>query len=156
MTTHRLHASQFVPRPIDEIFEFFARPENLRRITPTGLGFEFRSDDFEMRAGLEIDYRIRPLFGVPVGWRTRITGFDPPHRFADVQLRGPYRLWEHVHTFRSVDGGTVVDDDVTYVLPFGPLGEIAHRWLVRFELERIFRHRARTIEAVFARPEKQR
>ena len=113
------------------MFPFFAEPRNLARITPSGMGFEFLSHDFEMRDGLEIDYRLRPLLGIPTTWRTGITQYDPPHRFADVQLRGPYRRWEHVHTFHEVEGGTLVEDDIAYALPFGPLGDLVHGWMVR-------------------------
>ncbi|MEO8273349.1 MAG: NAD(P)H-binding protein [Chloroflexota bacterium] len=153
MRTHRLHASQVVARPIDEVFAFFSRPENLARITPSGMGFDRLSDDVDMRAGLEIDYRIRPLLGIPIRWRTRIDAYDPPFQFSDVQLRGPYRRWEHRHTFRSVPGGTLIEDDVTYELPLGPLGGLAHRLVVRGQLLEIFRHRARTIAGIFAVPE---
>ena len=89
MSTHRLHASQLVARPIEEVFAFFSRPENLARITPPGMGFDRLSDDTEMRAGLEIDYRIRPLLGIPMRWRSRIDEYEPPFSFTDVQLRGP-------------------------------------------------------------------
>ncbi len=150
MSTHILRASQTIDRPIEDVFRFFAEPRNLARITPPSMGFEFLSDDFEMRDGLQIDYRLRPLLGVPVNWRTGITSFDPPHRFTDVQLKGPYRRWEHTHIFEAVDGGTRVSDTVEYQLPLGPLGDLAHRLVVRGELERIFRHRERTIDAVFA------
>jgi len=150
MSTHVLRASQFIARPVDEVFRFFAEPRNLGRITPSSMGFEFRSDDFEMRDGLQIDYRLRPLLGIPVSWRTGITSYDPPHRFTDVQLKGPYRRWEHTHTFEPVDGGTLIRDEIVYQLPLGPLGDIAHRLVVRTELERIFRHRGWTIEGVFA------
>ena len=152
MSTHTLRASQFIARPIDEVFRFFAEPRNLGRITPAGMGFEFRSDDFEMRDGLHIDYRLRPLMGIPVNWRTEITSYDPPHRFTDVQLKGPYSRWEHTHSFESVEGGTLITDEIVYRLPLGPLGDIAHRLVVRGELERIFTHRAWTIEGVFAMP----
>lgn len=153
MSTHHLHASQLVTRPIEEVFAFFSRPENLARITPPGMGFDRLSDDTEMRAGLEIDYRIRPLLGIPMRWRTRIDEYEPPFSFSDVQLRGPYRRWEHRHTFTSVPGGTLIGDDVTYALPLGPLGGLAHRLVVRTQLLEIFRHRARTIAAIFATPE---
>lgn len=152
MTRHALSASQFVSRPIDEVFAFFAEPRNLARITPASMAFEFLSDDFEMRAGLEIEYRLRPLFGVPAGWRARITEYQPPTSFTDVQLAGPYRRWEHHHSFESVSGGTVVRDRVEYELPLGPLGEIGHHWLVRSELDKIFRHRARVMERIFETP----
>ncbi len=150
MSTHILRASQTIARPIEDVFRFFAEPRNLGRITPPSMGFEFLSDDFEMRDGLRLDYRLRPLLGIPVTWRTGITSFDPPHRFTDVQLRGPYRRWEHTHDFEAVDAGTRVSDTIEYQLPLGPLGDVAHRLVVRGELERIFRHRERTIDAVFA------
>ncbi|MDL2334988.1 MAG: SRPBCC family protein, partial [Chloroflexota bacterium] len=150
MTTHRLSASQHIARPVEEVFSFFAEPRNLARLTPSSMDFAFLSDDFVMREGLTIEYRLRPLFGVPAKWRTLIAEYDAPHRFADVQLAGPYRRWEHRHTFTPVPGGTLVEDDVEYELPFGPLGALGHRWLVRGELERIFRYRARAIESIFA------
>ena len=153
MSAHVLRASQIIARPIEDVFQFFAEPRNLGRITPASMGFEFLSDDFQMRDGLNIDYRLRPLLGIPVSWRTGITSYDPPHRFTDVQLRGPYRQWEHTHTFESVEAGTRISDEIVYRLPLGPLGDIAHRLVVRQELERIFRHRAWTIEGVFAMPD---
>ncbi len=153
MSVHHLHASQLVARPTEEVFAFFSRPENLARITPRGMGFDRLSDDMDMRAGLEIDYRIRPLLGIPMRWRTRIDRYEPPFAFSDVQLRGPYKRWEHRHTFRSVPDGTLIEDDVTYELPLGPLGELAHQLVVRGQLLEIFRHRARTIAAIFAVPE---
>ncbi|MEO5705396.1 MAG: NAD(P)H-binding protein [Candidatus Limnocylindrales bacterium] len=152
MSAHRLHASQVVERPIDEVFAFFSRPENLARITPPGMGFDRLSDDTDMRAGLEIDYRIRPFLGIPMRWRSRIETFEPSSGFSDIQLRGPYRRWEHRHTFRSVEGGTLIEDEVTYELPLGPLGGIAHGLVVRRQLLEIFRHRARTIAAIFESP----
>ncbi len=150
MATHRLHASLLIDRPIDEVFAFFARPENLGRVMPRSMGFELRSTDTEMREGLEIEYRVRPLFGVPVGWRSRIADCDPPNGFRDIQLTGPYRHWEHRHTFVAEGDRTWVTDDIQYRLPIGPLGEIAHRLLVRPQLEEIFRYRARAIQSVFA------
>ena len=150
MTTYRLTASQFIARPLEDVFAFFAEPRNLARITPAAMSFEFLSDDFEMRKGLSIDYRLRPLFGVPTSWRTEITDYQPPFSFTDIQASGPYRRWEHNHTFTSVPGGTLAEDHVEYELPFGPLGSVGHALLVRGELEKIFSHRARIIERVFA------
>ncbi|HXG26193.1 MAG TPA: NAD(P)H-binding protein [Candidatus Binatia bacterium] len=152
MTTHRLRASQTIDRPIEEVFAFFSRPENLGRITPPAMGFEQLSSDFDMRPGLEIDHRIRPVLGIPMRWRSRIETYDPPHAFTDVQVRGPYRSWVHTHRFTAVDGGTRIDDEVAYELPLGPLGGLAHRLAVRGQLLEIFRHRARTIEAIFEMP----
>ena len=151
MTTHRLIATQLVPRSRDEVFAFFSTPDNLARLTPPGMRFEFRSDDREMRAGLTLDYRLQPipLLPVPVGWQSRIDRYDPPNDFHDIQSRGPYRSWDHHHTFEAVAGGTLVRDEVAFQLPLGPLGGIAHRLAVRTQLTEIFRFRARTIESIF-------
>ena len=147
---HRLNATQHIPRPIDEVFDFFSRPRNLHRLTPSAMGFEYLTDDDEMRAGLEIGYRIRPLFGIPVGWLTRITEFDPPRGFRDVQLRGPYRRWEHTHRFEAVEGGTLVHDQVEYDVPGGPAGDALNRFVIRNELRWIFLYRSWAIRAALA------
>jgi NADH dehydrogenase len=150
MAIHRLSASQFVPHPVDEVFAFFAKPENLGRITPPSMGFESLTDDHEMRAGLEMRYRIRPVLGIPMTWIGRISELQPPTRFVDVQVHGPYRRWEHTHTFEAVPGGTLVHDEIAYSVPFGLLGDLANRLVVRGQLARIFRHRTATIRTVFA------
>src|SRR5215208_6344287 len=152
MTTYQLTASQTICRPIDDVFAFFSRPDNLGRITPAAMGFEQRSADLDMRAGLEIDHRFRPLGCVPMLWRSRIESYDPPRSFVDRQVKGPYRRWEHRRSFTAVEGGTRIDDEVTYELPLGPLGDIAHSLVVRDQLVEIFRHRARTIASIFATP----
>jgi uncharacterized protein YbjT (DUF2867 family)/ligand-binding SRPBCC domain-containing protein len=149
MTLHTLTASQLVPHPHDEVFAFFAEPGNLARLTPPAMQFEFLTDDRRMHPGLILDYRLRPLFGVPVRWQTLIDRYDAPRSFHDLQARGPYRAWRHTHTFEAVDGGTLVRDEVEYELPFGPLGEVAHRLAVRRQLTEIFRFRARAIASIF-------
>lgn len=152
MTDHRLSANQFVPRPIEEVFAFFARPGNLGRITPPSIRFEMLTPDPAPRPGAEFRYRIRPLLGISTSWTTRIEDVEAPVRFRDIQLRGPYRRWEHTHTFEVVPGGTLVRDEVVYAVPFGPFGDLVNRLVVRGSLERIFRHRAATIRAIFAVP----
>ena len=86
MATHHLHASQLINRPIDEVFAFFARPENLGRITPPAMGFRQLSTDIAMRPGLEIDHRIRPLPGISMRWRSWIETYDPPTCVPPVRL----------------------------------------------------------------------
>lgn len=88
-----------------------------------------------------IEYRLR-LHGVPVNWQTRIEAWEPPRRFVDVQVKGPYSLWEHTHTFEEDGpGATMIHDRVRYSIPFGPLGELADRLLVRRDLKQIFDYR---------------
>ncbi|MBL8961638.1 MAG: SRPBCC family protein [Gemmatimonadetes bacterium] len=143
---HLLQVSQRLLHPVEQVFDFFSRAENLAAITPPSLGFEILTPlPVDMRAGAQIDYRIR-LHGWPMKWRTRITEWDPPHRFIDLQERGPYALWEHTHRFRSDGpGATVMDDEVRYELPFGVLGLVALP-LVRRQLRGIFAFRRATVE----------
>ena len=132
----------------EDVFPFFADARNLERITPGWLGFRVLTPGVEMRAGALIEYRLR-LHGVPLRWRTRIEVWEPPHRFVDRQLSGPYRLWHHTHTFEPDGaGGTVMRDVVRYALPLGPLGALAHRLFVRRDLARIFDFRHAAVRRV--------
>jgi len=141
MRRHLLETSQWVRTPIETTFAFFSDPGNLARITPPGLGFVILTPGpVEMRAGTRIEYRIR-VRGLPVRWTSLIEVWEPNVRFVDVQVRGPYRLWRHEHTFEKEDGGTRVRDRVEYELPLFPVGELAHPLLVRPELDRIFSFR---------------
>ena len=117
---------------MEEAFAFYADARNLEAITPPWLGFRVTTPgEIEMRAGTLIDYRLK-LHGIPVRWRTRIEAWDPPHRFVDAQIRGPYSLWEHTHSFEPDGPGAVtIADRVRYALPLGPLGALAHTAFVR-------------------------
>jgi NADH dehydrogenase len=149
MPRHTLVSTQVVSADLDRVWRFFSDPGNLGRITPRGVGFQMRTPDVVFEDGATIDYTIRPLFGIPMGWRTRIDRVEAPRSFRDVQLRGPYRSWEHEHRFTPVQGGVRMDDTVDYEMRFGVLGELAHRWLVRTQLEHIFRSRATAIASIF-------
>jgi len=143
-------SQQFVPLPRDEVFAFFADAANLETITPAYLQFRMLTPlPIEMKAGALIEYRLK-LYGVPIRWKTRIESFDPPRKFTDIQLRGPYALWYHEHEFLEVDGGTMVVDRVDYKAPLGPLGWIAERLFVRRSVEGIFAYRRDRIAAMFA------
>ena len=145
MIVHRLERRQHLRLPLDEVFAFFAEARNLERITPPWLRFELIAGDRgEMGAGTLIDYRLR-LHRMPIRWTSRIEEWDPGRAFVDRQVRGPYRLWRHRHSFTAEDGGTLVRDQVDYALPLGRLGELAHPLFVRRDLERIFAYRHRAV-----------
>ena len=144
---YTLNVSMRLPIPRARVFAFFADATNLAKITPPEVGFLMRTvGTIEMRPGTLIDYTIR-LHGVPIRWRTEITRWEPPHQFADVQLRGPYALWVHTHRFREDGGETVIEDEVRYALPFGALGRLGHP-LVRRQLARIFAYRQQAVERI--------
>ena len=125
---HELHTTLELPLPVDEVFSFFAEAGNLHRITPPELRFEILTPlPLEMGRGTLLEYRLG-LFGVPFRWRTRIAAWDPPHGFVDVQLSGPYAVWEHTHVFAATETGTLIDDRVRYRLPCRRSATSLTRW----------------------------
>ena len=130
-----------------DVFPFFAEARNLEVITPPWLRFSVTNPGpIAMRPGARIEYRLA-LHGLPLRWRTTIAVWDPPHRFVDVQVRGPYLLWHHTHDFEPDGrGGTIMRDTVRYALPLGPAGALAHRLLVRRDLAAIFDFRQEAIQ----------
>jgi ligand-binding SRPBCC domain-containing protein len=138
MKTFSLHVELWLPRPREQVFPFFAEARNLEILTPPWLNFEVLTPaPVAMRPGSLIDYRIR-VHGMPIGWRTEIVEWSPPHRFVDVQLRGPYTLWHHTHVFEERNGGTLCVDDVRY----RPRGGTLINWLfVRRDVGTIFHYR---------------
>jgi ligand-binding SRPBCC domain-containing protein len=133
-----LTREQILPGDPDAVFAFFADALNLEAVTPPWLRFRVVTPGpIRMAPGTLIEYRLR-LHGVPIRWLTRIEVWEPGKRFVDVQVRGPYRVWHHTHSFESRGDGTLVRDTVRYALPLGPLGRIAHAAIVRRDLERIF------------------
>jgi hypothetical protein len=144
-----IEREQWVPRPIEEVFPFFSDPTNLEKLTPDFLQFRvLKSSTSQIGEGTVIDYRLR-LHGVPVSWRSRIEEWTPGRRFVDVQLRGPYSHWRHEHDFESRSGGTVVRDRVRYRVPFGAIGQLAAGWLVRRDVDEIFRYRRSRLDRLF-------
>jgi ligand-binding SRPBCC domain-containing protein len=130
------------------LFDFFADAFQLERITPPWLHFHVTTPaPIVMTPGTTIDYRLR-LRGIPIRWRSEISVWEPPLRFVDRQLRGPYRHWHHEHTFREQDGGTLVVDHIDYRVPGGAL---IHRGFVRPHLQRIFEFRRETLACLFGR-----
>ncbi|MBX3355668.1 MAG: SRPBCC family protein [Phycisphaeraceae bacterium] len=144
---HELRREQIIPRSLEESFEFFADAWNLEAITPPWLRFRIITPrPIDMREGAIIDYRLR-LWGIPIRWRTRIEAWEPPLRFVDRQIRGPYRWWWHEHTLEPHPEGTLMRDRVEYRAAFDV---VATPLVVRRAVETIFDYRLTAIAKIFA------
>ena len=147
-----LERTQRIEQPLGRTFDFFADAGNLEAITPPWLGFRIVTPrPIAMGAGALIEYRLE-LHAIPVRWKTQIETWEPPHRFVDAQLSGPYALWHHTHTFEADgDAATLMRDRVRYRIGLGPLGSVALALFVRRDLERIFDFRREAIEGLIGR-----
>lgn len=150
ITSNQLSAEQWVPKKISEVFPFFADPKNLEQLTPPWLNFHITYQSTpQTQSGTLIEYKLR-MRGLPMRWKSEITEWIPNQRFADNQLIGPYKKWYHVHQFVEKDGGTLLLDQVDFILPMGVLGKLALP-LVKRDLTKIFNYRITVIEKLFSK-----
>jgi ligand-binding SRPBCC domain-containing protein len=143
MADHVFESRVWLARPRPEVFALFAEPASLERWTPPAYRLRLVTRSATMTTGTILDFRLRWLGVVPLRWRAFIREWDPPFRFVDVQVRGPFARWEHRHRFLEEGGGTWVEDRVTYRLPLGLLGRVAHAMVVERQLREpwAYRHR---------------
>ena len=148
---HQFIRKQFVKADLQTCWDFFSSPANLKRITPSYMGFDVKTEvPTKMYEGLIIAYTVKPLLGIPVEWVTEITHVKDKSFFVDEQRKGPYTMWHHEHHFKEVDGGVEMTDIVSYIIPLGFLGKIVQPFLVKPKLEEIFAYRFKIVEEVFA------
>lgn len=148
---YQLYREQQLKCDMDKAWKFFCNPNNLSRITPKDMGFTVLTEvnDESIYEGMEIDYTVSPLLGIPMNWKTRITSVVYHKHFTDFQEKGPYKLWNHHHEFIPNENGILMKDRVDYELPFGSLGTIAHALLVKNKLNKIFDYRFKVLEKMF-------
>jgi ligand-binding SRPBCC domain-containing protein len=138
-----------IPAPVEEVFSFFSTAENLNLITPPWLYFKILTPlPIKMEKNTLIDYSIK-IFGWRMPWNTEITVWQPPHRFVDRQIKGPYRVWEHTHLFEEKCGDTQMTDVVRYAVPGFVLSPLVHHFFVRPRLEKIFTFREQRMIELF-------
>ena len=143
---YRLETELLVGQPIEQVFGFFSDAFQLETITPPWLNFRVLTErPIEIQSGTLIDYKLR-LHYIPIRWRTEISAWEPPHRFVDRQLRGPYLLWHHEHAFEERGNETLVRDVVDYK-PRG--GRLIHDLFVKPDLLRIFDYRTQKLREIF-------
>jgi ligand-binding SRPBCC domain-containing protein len=149
MADYIVESRMWLPKPRADVFAFFTDPVNLIRVTPASLGLRLLAAPPSLSAGAVLDLRLTWI-GLPFRWRTYIREYDPPVRFIDVQVQGPYARWEHRHLFLSEDNGTTIEDRIVYRLPLGPLGRLAHAMLVKRQLEAAWTYRRQKIAELLA------
>ena len=152
MPVYTIERTQRLPINLDEAWDFFSSPKNLKEITPDYMGFDIKSDPRHLAAmypGQIITYTVRPVLGIPMFWMTEITQVRDKEFFIDEQRVGPYRIWHHQHHFKAIEGGVEMGDIVHYQLPLGPLGAIANWLFVKKQLQGIFEYRFRVLEERF-------
>jgi len=143
---YKLYRKTELPISIDEAWDFFSSPLNLKKITPPYLGFEVTSDNpTEMYPGMIITYIVKPLLGIPLKWMTEITQVRDKEFFIDEQIVGPYKLWHHQHLFTPTENGVIMEDIVHYIPPFWILGQLVHPILIKPKLKEIFDYRTEVI-----------
>ena len=148
---YTLYREQIIPADIADVWAYFATPHNLNEMTPPDMAFEFlQGGDEPMYPGQMIMYKVSILPGVRVRWLTQITHVEHGIRFIDEQRAGPYRLWIHEHYFESHANGVRMTDQVTYSLPFGPLGDLVHVVYIRRRLAQIFDYRRVKVNELFS------
>ncbi len=144
---------QEVHAPLEKVFSFFSRPENLEKLTPDLLEFKITSvSDKEMKKDLIINYRLK-IHGIPIAWRTRITHYEKNSYFSDNQEKGPYKKWLHFHYFfeNKEKGKTLMLDDISYRIPFGILGRFIIRFFINKDLKQIFSYRKKVVHEMFSK-----
>lgn len=151
MPDHFYKTEQFLPVTIEKAWDFFSSAKNLSLITPPAMDFKIVSEltNAPVYEGMLIDYTVKPLFGIKVQWQTEICKVEQPLFFTDRQVKGPYKLWEHTHTFIKKSNGVLMKDEVRYRLPLGILGRLMNGILVRKKLKEIFSYRENTLLKLF-------
>lgn len=142
---------QFIPRSLEEVWEFISSPKNLKEITPAYMGFDIVSESpvDKMYTGIIIAYKVSPMFGIKMNWVTEITHVEELHYFIDEQRFGPYTFWHHKHFLKEVEGGVEMIDILHYKVPFGFIGNIANRLIIKKKLKEIFDYRFKKLEELF-------
>ena len=149
MKARTLHRTTIINESREEVFKFFSTPGNLDRITPPSFAMKktWMSTE-DIRKGTLIDYKIK-VNGIPLKWRTEITVWEPPYRFIDVQLKGPYRIWIHEHIFEQQGNRTVMHDHVQYLSPGWFIEPLIEKWYIRKQIDSLFDYREQRLNEIF-------
>ncbi len=148
---YKFISEQFLKISSEHAWEFFSNPGNLAHITPPEMDFNITTNLQleDIHENMQIEYTVKPLFGIKVRWITLIGKIEPCHSFTDIQVKGPYKAWRHTHIFVPENGGVTMKDEVLYELPLGLIGKAVHKALVRKKIEYIFAYRRKILDDLF-------
>jgi len=153
MGFYQFKQEQKINASMDEVWNFISSPKNLKEITPEYMGFDITTKDLpeKMYPGMIIGYIVKPVLGIKTTWVTEITHVKERKYFVDEQRVGPYAMWHHEHFIEPIENGVLMKDIVSYKPPFGFLGSIANRWVIRKKLQEIFNYRTKAIEKIYGK-----
>jgi ligand-binding SRPBCC domain-containing protein len=153
MSHYQFTRTQKLPAEIKDVWDFISSPANLKEITPKHMGFTITSNagNEKMYPGMIITYKVSPLLGIEMDWMTEITHVKELEYFVDEQRVGPYSLWHHQHKIEQIEGGVLMSDVVTYKPPFGILGDLANKIIIKKQLNQIFDFRTIALEKKFGK-----
>tara|TARA_B100000029_G_C17465251_1_gene920042 strand:+ start:659 stop:1144 length:486 start_codon:yes stop_codon:yes gene_type:complete len=152
MKTYSIEFEQFIDLPIEHVFNFFSKPDNLSVITPPRLNFKILTPTpLNMKEGQLIDYTLTILYFFKLRWRTLITKYDYPNLFVDQQIKGPYSFWHHTHTFKTKGSGTIITDKLIYGIPFGLIGRLINFIYIQHDIKNIFQYRHKILNDIFSK-----
>jgi ligand-binding SRPBCC domain-containing protein len=145
----RFVARSRIAAPADAVFRWHAQPGALERLTPPWDPIEIVTRSPGIRNGDRGALRVR--FGpFRLLWVFEHRDYIEGRQFRDVQLSGPFRRWEHTHSF-TPDGphACILEDRIDYELPFGALGSFFAGSFIQRKLEKLFAYRHKiTAEAM--------
>ena len=155
MSTFYFKTEQFLHVDIETAWDFFSSAKNLALITPPEMDFKILTnlDDKEIYEGMIIDYTVKPLLGIPLRWQTEIVRVNKPFSFTDRQVKGPYKLWEHTHTYIQQENGILMIDEVKYQLSFGVLDSLIDNIIIKNKIKNIFAFREEVLTKMFIKNE---
>jgi len=151
MGFYQFKQEQLFKKPIEEVWDFISSPANLKTITPDYMGFDITTKNLpdKMYEGMIISYKVSPLMGIKTTWVTEITHVKEKEYFVDDQRVGPYKLWHHQHFLEPTAEGILMKDIVSYQPPFGYLGNVANKFIIKQKLNEIFSFRTRALDEIF-------
>ena len=150
MKKYTIRFEQFIDLPIEDVFNFFSKPENLSLITPPRLHFKILTPTpVPMQKGQSIDYILTIMYLFKILWTSLIQEYNRPHNLVDTQIKGPYSYWHHTHSFVSHQNGTIIKDCVIYSVPFGIIGALLNTIYIKYDLNSIFKYRHKILDQIF-------